>query len=302
MTPKIRTLVVTSVVVPILSLLWTPGAVHGQEVRCSKDKKTSLLSCIVVAPPSAPNVRTSLGGDVGPPLQWSRTLILDSPGAPPTCPARPVDTPAGPVDEFGRPWLIVVQNTETLEFVLIRSECQYSGDDPPDPPPPPPTPGSIALDQEPVFALDTGINPPITGRGVSQLPTWFWCNNAGSINVSATVRPWRASAVATVEQVVWAIEGPDGEQTVSGPSCGREPDIDSDGSDAAAAWTPNEPGISTIQLTTTWSAEWTYTFFDPVLGPVDLGTFDLGLLPIASAPFDYDVYEIQTVGVPTPEP
>ncbi len=268
----------------------------AQTVSCSENSEGE-YTCVVVVPSPAPNVTTDLGGPVGPPLRWSRTRIQDSVGAPPSCGARTVDTPAGPVSEWGIPWLIVIQNSETLEFVLIRLDCQYSGEDPPEPPPPAPDLEQIAVDQDAVFSLATGVNPPQERRGVSQLPTWLWCSNAGPVDVEATVWPHRASARAVVTNVTWTIEGPDGIAERSAQECGSEPDPDSDGSAAAAMWTPNEAGVSTITLTTEWSAQWTYTYFDPVLGAVDLGTFDLGTVEATSAPIAYEVYEIQSVGV-----
>ncbi len=278
----------------VVGAVVTPVA--AQEVRCHR-APGGLLKCVVVAPAPAPNVTADLGGPVGPPLRWSRSRIQDNPGAPPSCGAREVDTPAGPVIEWGIPWLIVIQNTETLEFVLIRLDCQYSGEDPPEPPPPAPDLEQIAMDQGAVFSLDTGVNPPQERRGVSQLPTWLWCSNAGPVNVEATVWPHRASARAVVTNVTWTIEGPDGRADRSAQECGSEPDPDSDGSAAAAMWTPNEAGVSTITLTTEWSAQWTYTYFDPVIGAVNLGTFDLGTVEATSEPISYEVYEIQSVGV-----
>lgn len=274
-----------------------PFAAMAQEVGCSRDPVTGVLECVVIKPPDAPDIEQEVGDATGPPLKWSRTHIQDSVGAPPSCPAREVATPSGPVLEWGIPWLIVIQNTDTGDFVLIRLECQYSGEDPPDPPPPPPGLDQIATDQGAAFALETGLNPPQARRGVSQLPTWLWCSNDGPVDVEATVWPHRASARAVVTNVTWTIEGPDGRIERSAQHCGSEPDPESDGSAAAATWTPNEPGVSTITLTTEWSAQWTYTYFDPVLGAVDLGTFDLGSIVLASEPITYEVYEIQSVGV-----
>lgn len=277
--------------------LVVPLHVTAQDVGCSRDPLTGVLECVVVKPPIAPDVQQRIGDSVGPPLEWSRTRIQDNPGAPPSCGSREVDTPAGPVIEWGVPWLIVIQNTDTNAYVLIRLECQYSGEDPPEPPPPPPDLAEIATDQGQAFALETGVNPPRERRGVSQLPTWLWCSNAGPVDVEATVWPHRASAQAVVTKVTWTIDGPDGRIERSAQDCGSEPPLDSDGSAAAATWTPNEPGVSTITLTTEWSAQWRYTYFDPVLGAVDLGTFDLGAIVLASEPILYEVYEIQSVGV-----
>ena len=278
-------------------VLLPPSTATAQDVGCSRDPVTGVLECVVVKPPESPDVEQEIGNTVGPPLKWSRTRIQDNVGAPPSCSSREVDTPTGPVLEWGVPWLIVIQNTETGDFVLIRLECQYSGEDPPEPPPPPPDLAEIATDQGAAFALETGLNPPQERRGVSQLPTWLWCSNAGPVDVEATVWPHRASAHAVVTNVTWTIEGPDGSIERSAEDCGSEPDPDSDGSAAAATWTPNEPGVSTITLTTEWSAQWTYTYFDPVLGAVNLGTFDLGAIVLASEPIAYEVYEIQSVGV-----
>ena len=135
---------------------------------------------------------------------------------------------------------------------------------------------------------------------MSQLPTWLWCDDASTVDVVAEVPPYRASARAVVTEVSWTIEGPDGTITKSADRCGSAPDVDSDGSDAATTWTPNLPGTSTITMTTTWSAQWTYTYVDPFAGSVMIGTFDLGEIPMRSEPFSYEVYEIQTVGVPNP--
>ncbi|MDJ0768366.1 MAG: hypothetical protein QNJ12_06210 [Ilumatobacter sp.] len=241
---------------------------------------------------TSPNIGVDLDGPDGLPLRWARFKIADSPGAPVSCERIEADG----AQTFGVPWLITLTNTDTGQLLSARGFCEWPGVPPPPPPPPPPTRTDIEIDQDQVFALETGLNPPVRKRGVSQLPTWFWCSNDGAVDVDATLPPYRAAAVVEVVELTWTVEGPDGQAELVATDCGSEPPIDSDGASAAATWTPNLPGESTITLTTTWSGTWTYTYLDPIFGAIDLGTFDLGAISVTSAPVVYDVYEIQTVG------
>lgn len=294
----VRLLTLLSLAVSACVLIGFSGEpTEAQEVACSQNSEGE-YTCLVVAARVSPNRSVDIGGPSGPPLVWARTFVPDNLGAPPAC-ERVVDTPAGPVPEQGRSWLITIRNSDTGQLVLVRSECQWSDDAPPDAPPPTPSVQSLVSDSDvgSAFALDTGLSPPQNRRGVSQLPTWLWCSNTGPVDVEATVLPHRASAQASVTKVTWTIDGPDGRVDRVAAECGSEPDIESDGSSAAAIWTPNEAGHSTITLTAEWSAQWTYTYFDPVLGAVDLGTFDLGVIEVDSEPISYEVYEIQSVGV-----
>lgn len=265
--------------------------------------------CVLV-PGSPPRVectvkRTTQGGTelmvdlAGPaelPLVWSRVRSSGPPGATFNC-YYEVTEGNTTTQVVGVGWAVFITNTETGEFRLADFVCEYPGEDPPQPPPPPPGIDRLIEDQREVLALETGLSPPVERRGVSQLATWFWCDGPRSTSLDLSLDGYRIVAAVGVERVAWTIDGPDGVTERSADGCGEAPPADSSGETAAATWTPNEPGTSTILLTTTWSGIWELTYTDPTFGAVALGTFDLGALEVESEPISYDVYEIQSVGV-----
>jgi hypothetical protein len=156
--------------------------------------------------------------------------------------------------------------------------------------------GGLGAERE-IVELDTGMSPSAERRGVSQLETWFWCDGDAPITLELGLDGYAIEATVGLERVEWVIDGPDGVIVREAETCGTEPPVGSDGDGAAATWTPNEPGVSTIQLHAWWSGSWWLTYTYPGLTPLVLGPFDLVFDDVTSDPISYEVYEIQSVGV-----
>jgi hypothetical protein len=283
-------------VVILVSLLPTPA--RADERLCAWDGDARAYVCKIVrrAEPGGPARSVDIDGEGPLPIVWSRILSNGLPGATFDCYYEALAD--GEVTEVhGVGWAVFFTNAATGETTLAGLVCEYPGEDPPQPPPPPPDVDWFVEDQRQVLALETGLSPSAERRGVSQLPTWFWCNGPQSTGLALSLDGYQIAAEVGIESVVWSIDGPDGVTERSAPGCGAEPAIDSSGEAAAATWTPNESGESVIVLTTTWSGTWELTYNDPTFGAVDLGAFDLGTLEVDSEPVLYEVYEIQTVGV-----
>lgn len=286
------------VLVAVLLASVTPHPAVAADRRCDWDDLAEAFVCVIVrrAEPGGPARSVDIDGDGPLPIVWSRTLSNGLPGATYDCYYDVVID--GEVNEVhGVGWAVFYTNTDTGELTLAGFVCEYPGEDPPQPPPTPPTPGDIVEQSRAVVELTTGLSPSASRRGVSQLETWLWCEGAQTATLDPTLDGYQIVAEIGVESVTWAIDGPDGSAVRSADGCGTAPPPASNGAGAAARWTPNEPGWSTIQQTTSWGGSWSLTFTDPVLGPVNLGTFAFPLVAVASPAVQYEVYEIQSVGV-----
>ncbi len=232
------------------------------------------------------------------------TCVIEAPGTTPT--TTPGPDPEEPDDGIdirvtfaigpcpaGQTYYLIEEIERATGTVLdYYFECR---DDlvppPPPPPPPPPTPGQVVDDIAELLELETGLSPPPDGiGGVSQLDTWFWCDNSGPVTASATLNGWTVTATATITLLTWTVSGPDGTVDATGTDCGTEPDPFGDGEGAAAIWTPNEPGAYSIVLTAEWGGSFTRTY-----GAISQ-TVDLGTISLSEPAVPYSVVEIQTVG------
>lgn len=280
----------------------TPDAsVDAQSRSCEWDDLANALVCTIIrrAEPGGPAIERDIDGPGPLPIIWSRQLSNGLPGALYDCYYE--ETVGNTTTEvFGVGWAVFMTNRDSGEIRLAGFDCEYPGEDPPQPPPPPPTPGAIVEQSRGLTELTTGLSPSAARQGVSQLETWFWCEGAEAITLNPTLDGYSIVAQVGVDGLVWQIDGPDGSIERTADSCGSEPHPDSDGDGAAARWTPNEPGVSTIVQTATWAGSWSLTYTDPTFGTFDLGTFPFPAVPVVSAPITYEVYEIQTVGVATP--
>ena len=283
-----------------LGVATSPATGHA-EPECWWDEAAKTTVCRIVrrATAGGPPIRRDIDGPGPLPIIWSRQLSNGLPGAIYSC--YSVETVGNTTTEiFGVGWAVLLTNRDTGEIRLAGFDCEYPGEDPPQPPPPPPTPGAIVEQSQGLTELTTGLSPSAARRGVSQLETWFWCDGAEAITLNPALDGYSIVAQIGVDGLVWQIDGPDGSMQRTADSCGSEPDPNSDGDGAAARWTPNEPGVTTIVQTATWAGSWSLTYTDPTFGPFDLGTFPFPTVPVVSAPISYEVYEIQTVGVATP--
>jgi hypothetical protein len=274
------------------------AATAKAEEQCVLDLTSQDFICTIILHerPGGPPLDVDLDGPGGLPIVWSRVSSNGLPGATFTCYYEEVNG-TETTQVFGVGWAIIITNTDTGEVRLADFVCEYPGEDPPQPPPPPPDVDQMVRDQRRVFELDTGLSPPVERRGVSQLETWFWCDYDAPRDLILSLGGYEIDATVDVVSVTWTIDGPDGLIERTATDCGAEPAVRSTGADAAATWTPNEPGDHRIQLTARWEGVWSLGYVDPAFGVVDLGVFDLGSVDVAAAAFDYSVYEIQTVGV-----
>ncbi len=231
------------------------------------------------------------------PVVWSRyhippTAVVDPP------PCQLVEETADEVViTYGAVWLVTVYNTDTGELLAVYTYCEWPGEDPPQPPPLPQPPGETDVETQEILALEVGINPPVDGfGGLTQLDTWFWCDDPGIVDVEARTSGSVAAAQVGISELVWTITGPSGDTTRTSTTCGTEPDPDGNGEGAAATWTPTQTGDHTITLGATWQGTWTASLALDGYGWITAGPFDLAPISITGEPVTYPVVQIQTVG------
>ncbi|MEZ5298231.1 MAG: hypothetical protein R2697_18760 [Ilumatobacteraceae bacterium] len=136
---------------------------------------------------------------------------------------------------YGAQWLVTVYNTDTGDLLAIYTYCEWPGEDH----------RSrlrcrnrrrVRRRPREILALEVGINPPVDGiGGVTQLDTWFWCDDPGIVDVEARTTGSVASAAVGISELVWTITGPSGTETRTATTCGIEPDPEGNGDGAAAA-------------------------------------------------------------------
>ena len=230
------------------------------------------------------------------PIVWSRDYIPSIPAGDPPC-RRTNETADEIIITYAAQWLVQVTNTDTGELLAIYTYCEWPGEDPPQPPALPEPPGETDLATREILSLEIGVNPPLDGiGGVTQLDTWFWCDDPGTVDVEARTSGSVASAEVGISELVWTITGPSGTETRTATSCGTEPDPSGNGDGAAATWTPTQTGDHVVTLGATWNGSWTAQLFLARFGWVTAGPFPLDPLTITGEPVTYPVVEIQTVG------
>lgn len=288
----------------LTALSWSPLRVVAQDANCGSDDFS--LGCVAEDEPE-PKPREVVTGQPGgsnetvsyetPPLEWSRYYIPPALVEPVPC-SRETELADRVLVEYAAEWLVIVQRVDTGDLVTIYTFCEWPGDDPPRPPAPPTPPGEFDSETREPLELGSSFSPPPDGiGGVSQLPTWLWCTDPGSISVDAAVGTARSEATVDVVAVTWRVSGPDGTFDLpSSDGCGSEPAIDSDGETAAAVWTPDRPGDYELTLTTSWGGTWFAELLLDGVGWIRYGPFGLEPIPVASEPVPYRVVEIQTVG------
>lgn len=231
------------------------------------------------------------------PIVWSRAFIPHTAVVDPVPCQRTSETATEIVVTYGAIWLIQVTDTETGELLAIYTRCEWPGEDPPQPPPMPQPPGETDVETQEILALEVGINPPVDGfGGLTQLDTWFWCDDPGIVDVEARTSGSVAAAQVGITELVWTVTGPSGDTTRTSTTCGTEPDPDGNGEGAAATWAPTQTGDHTITLGATWEGTWTATLDLDGYGWVTAGPFDLAPISITGEPLTYPVVQIQTVG------
>jgi len=298
-------MVVNLVLLPSMLALPSPSPDHRQ---CRFDKGLVICETESTPPPKPRVTVTEQPG--GPdsvvriestPLVWQRYYVPGMPIEPLPC-ERIIETTDQITVERAAQWIVIVTNTDTGDLVANYTYCEWPGEDPPAPPPPPPPPTTTVETDEATRALltvDTHLNPPVDGiGGVSQLPTWMWCDDPGPVNVEASTSGSIARAQAVIDHLDWTITGPDGTINLTANTCGTEPAPDSNGTTAAATWTPNRTGDSLVTLTTTWTGTWQTQLYLPRHGWITAGPFNLDPITITSEPIAYHIVEIQTVGKP----
>ena len=231
------------------------------------------------------------------PVVWNRYFIPATAVVEPLPCRRTNETADEIVITYGAQWLVTVYNTDTGDLLAIYTYCEWPGEDPPQPPPLPEPPSESDVDTREILALEVGINPPVDGiGGVTQLDTWFWCDDPGIVDVEARTTGSVASAAVGITELVWTITGPSGTETRTATTCGTEPDPESNGEGAAATWTPTRTGDHLISLGATWNGTWTAQIWLDRYGWITAGPFPLTPLTITGEPVTYPVVEIQTVG------
>ena len=287
------------------TLLWsfapTAQAPHnsictlGDGLYCLASSKAGLKPTVVrVEEPGGSNSSVTVPAT---PIVWNRyyiprTAMID----PPPC-RRERETATEIIVTHGAIWLVQVINSDTGELLAPYVYCEYPGDDPPQPPPMPQPPSEVDNDTQQLLALEIETNPPGDGfGGLTQLDTWLWCNDPGTINVEARTSRSIATAQVHLTNLTWTITGPSGTETHTSTDCGTEPKPSGTGDGAATAWKPTRTGDHLITLDATWNGTWTAQLYLDRYGWLTAGPFPLTPLTITNAPLTYPVTEIQTVG------
>jgi hypothetical protein len=214
----------------------------------------------------------------------------------PSC-TRRQETDDEVVVTYAAQWLVMVTNTDTGELLTMYTYCEWPGEDPPQPPQLPEPPGETDIETRAILALETGVSPPADGfGGLTQLDTWLWCDDPGTVDVEARTSASASTAAVGITELVWTITGPDGTDERRATTCGTEPDPDGNGDGAAATWTPNLTGEHQITLSATWNGTWTAELYLARYGWITAGPFPLDPITITGQPLTYPVVEIQTVG------
>jgi hypothetical protein len=273
----------------------------AQDRTCAVDEESRLYVCTIFkrASPGGPQVEVDVDGSGPLPIVWSRRLSDGLPGASFSCFREETDG-LTTTQVFGVGWAVFVTDRDTGASRLVGFDCEYPGEDPPVPPPLAPSPGAIVEQSRDLLGLEIGLSPSVERRGVSQLETWLWCEGPQSVTLDPELDGYSISAEVVVASVLWRIDGPDGVVELGSDSCGRAPLVGSDGGSAAAGWTPNEPGVSSITQSVSWAGSWSLRYEDPAVGLIDLGTFPFPAVTVVADPVLYEVYEIQTVGIAPP--
>ena len=297
---------ITALIAALLVGLPAPTAPLSSQADTGCGADRSLLICIVdEEPPPKPTVTvieqpggSSMSVSVpASPVVWSRSHIPHTAVAGPV----PCQRTSEDADEititYGAVWLVQVTNTDTGELLAIYTYCEWPGEDPPRPPAMPEPPSETDIDTRELLALEVGINPPVDGiGGLTQLETWFWCDDPGIVDVEARTSGSVAAAAVGITELVWTINGPSGDTTRTATRCGTEPDPNGNGEGAAATWTPTQTGDHVVTLGATWNGTWTAQLWLDRAGWLTVGPFPLEPLTITGEPVTYPVVEIQTVG------
>jgi len=179
-------------------------------------------------------------------------------------------------------WVIVLVNTDTGEQLLLDSDCEWPGEDPPTPPPPPPTPEQLAEGNAQALTIDAALSPNVGIGGLTGLESWLWCDDPGRVVADAELNGWVAAGSVEVVLIGWRVDGPTG-TSADTSECGslEQP---------AVRWTPETMGEYSVVVTAAWAGTWELTYEG-----VPMGTYPLGPIYLTSDPVPYPVDEYRGV-------